>query len=268
MASLKDSVWILVNFKMPTNEYAVFKTCASRAISDMTDTSDRSHMTTANRTAVNKIMTVVAEILATHIGSRLGLIRLFSRNRFKGVAVFLKAALIHDQNMVPGATQLEPSLVSTKRMVNTYMSPDMAVALNEWLGTAGTKLLPDGGIQETTLEQGPAQGVMTMTVDNEPMFRVESPQSAQSEICSRKRSTSETTKTSSTRPPSNPVTPKQVTRVILKREFTFGRYVPEVRNVPRRICTYYMEGRCKYEDTCRYSHNFAHEMERLADPVS
>jgi hypothetical protein len=157
-------------------------------------------------------------------------VRLFSRNNFKGASVFLKAALIHDQNMVPGSMQLDPFLVNTSRLVNTYMSSAIDTAFekvpsleefykdftsNEWLSTAGTKLLQDGGTQETALEEDPAQGAMTVTVETEPILRVEF---TQLETRSRKRSTSETTKASSTRPPSRPVTPKQVTRVILKRE--------------------------------------------------
>jgi hypothetical protein len=109
---------------------------------------------------------------------------------------------------------------------------------------------------------------MTLTVDNEPMFHVEFPQSVQSETLSRKRSTSETIKSSSTRPPRKSVTVKQVTRVIWKWEFSFDHYVPQVRKIPRCVCTYYMEGRCKCEDTYRYNHNFSHGMERLVDPVS
>jgi hypothetical protein len=119
---------------MPTNEYAAFNLCFNSDFwkKCLVDTSDIHHMTTGSRTAVNKIVTVVAETLANHIGSRPDLIRLLSRNNFKGAAVFLKAALIHDQNIVPGATQLDPSLVSTGCMVVTYMSPSSRQRLRKY----------------------------------------------------------------------------------------------------------------------------------------
>jgi hypothetical protein len=164
MASLKDSARILIKSKMPTNEYAAFNLCFSSDFwkKYLADKSDRHHMTTGNHSAVNKIVTVVAEALANHIGSRPDLILLFSRNNFKGAAVFLKAALIHDQNMVPGATQLDPSLVSTERMVDTYISPAIVAPFKKvpalewfyedftsdgWLGTEATKLLHEVGTQ-------------------------------------------------------------------------------------------------------------------------
>jgi hypothetical protein len=295
MASLKDSARILVKAKMPTNEYAAFNLCFSSDFwkKYLADTSDRHHMTTGNRTAVNKIVTVVADILANHIGSRADLIRLFSRNNFKGTAVFLKAALIHDQNMVPGPTQLDPSLVSTGRMVDTYMSSAITAAFKKvpdleefyedftsdgWLGTETTNLLHEGDTQNTEPEEGPAQGVMTVTMETNPKFRVELPQSVHLETRSRKRATTEMTKPSPTRPPIRPVAPKPVTLIIFKREFrmasldiprTVSRplYVQRARKFSRRICTYFMEGRCKYENTCRYSHDFAQVMDHSAEPA-
>jgi hypothetical protein len=205
MASFKDIARIFLNYKKLTNEYAVFNLCFEDDFwkTYLADTSDRHHMTTANRTDVNKIVTVVAEVLDTHIGGRPDLVQLFSHDNFKESSVFLKAALIHDQNMVPGSTQLDPSLVNTRCMVNTYMSPAIDSALKKmsrleefyeaftsdgWLGTEGTKILHERTTQKTTLEEGPTQGVVTVTVETEPMLRVELPQSVQLVTRSRKRS--------------------------------------------------------------------------------
>jgi hypothetical protein len=177
-------------------------------------------------------------------------------------------------------------------MVDTYTSPAIAAtfkkvpALEEfyedftndgWLGTEATKLLHEEGTQNKEHKEGPAQGVIAVTMETKPNLRVEIPQSVQLETNSLKRATM-MTKPSPTRPPNRPVPPMPVTHIILKREFgmaslgiprTVSRplYVQHARKFSRRICTYFMEGRCKYEDACRYSHDFAQGMKQLAEPA-